>query len=109
MPNAILVPDPTKSPRKAAREPRGTCGLIVRITPDGKRPTLYDAKPIRPDSGSDVIKAYALTKAGSSERYDVALTIYGPQCSCRDFVYAREGSDPEGCKHCRALTKLGLL
>lgn len=106
---ATLPSTSTDTARKAAREPHGTCGLIVRITPEGCRPTLYEARPLPVDRASDVIKVYSLTKLAGGDRYDVALTVDGVECSCPDFTYAREGKDPAGCKHCRALVALGLL
>jgi hypothetical protein len=41
--------------------------------------------------------------------YDVALTEHGPNCSCPDFTFSREGKDPAGCKHLKALRAWGLL
>ncbi|MHC5540140.1 hypothetical protein ACYOEI_18120, partial [Singulisphaera rosea] len=34
---------------------------------------------------------------------------HGCECTCADFVFNRDGKDPEGCKHIRALTVHGLL
>src|SRR4051795_5956235 len=54
------------------------------------------------------IRAFRLAKADGS-RYDVAQTPYGPQCDCPDFIFRRDGIDPAGCKHVKALIAEGLL
>ncbi len=46
---------------------------------------------------------------GDGTAYDVARTPHGPQCDCPDFVFRRDGIDPEGCKHIRALVGSGLI
>lgn len=106
-----------ESTNRTVRTPHGTCGMTIRITPEGaKAPTFYEARPVATDRGSDVVKAFRLTKLGAdglpdarAERYDVALTLDGPECSCPDFTFHREGRDPAGCKHCRTLAALGVF
>ncbi len=52
----------------------------------------------------DVTHAYRLTKqAGNGDVYDVHHDQHGAHCTCPDFVYKREGLDPSGCKHVKAL------
>ncbi len=41
--------------------------------------------------------------------YDVAQTEFGPVCDCPDFIFRRDGLDPSGCKHIRALVGYGML
>lgn len=41
--------------------------------------------------------------------YDVIQTRFGPTCDCPDFIFRRDGLDPSGCKHIRALTTCGLI
>jgi hypothetical protein len=53
-------------------------------------------------------RAFRLTK-GDGIAYDVAQTAFGPQCDCPDFIFRRDGLDPEGCKHVRALVDSGLI
>jgi hypothetical protein len=53
-------------------------------------------------------RAYRLTK-GNGVTYDVAQTSFGLQCDCPDFIFRRDGIDPDGCKHVRALVDSGLI
>ena len=53
-------------------------------------------------------RAYRLTK-GDGVAYDVAQTSFGLQCDCPDFIFRRDGIDPDGCKHVRALIDSGLI
>ena len=41
--------------------------------------------------------------------YDVAQTSYGPECDCPDYLFRRDGLDPAGCKHIKALVGSGLI
>ena len=41
--------------------------------------------------------------------YDVAQTTYGPECDCPDYLFRRDGLDPAGCKHIKALVRSGLI
>lgn len=61
--------------------------------------------PIDPSIGR---KAWRLRKADGTT-YHVAVTEHGPECECPDFVFRRDGIDPEGCKHVKALRAVGLL
>ena len=53
-------------------------------------------------------RAFRLAK-GDGTLYDVAETPFGPACDCPDFLFRRDGVDPEGCKHVRALVAVGLI
>ncbi len=53
-------------------------------------------------------KAYQLQKPDGTS-YDVVQTCFGPECDCPDFVFRREGIDPDGCKHVKALVAYGLI
>lgn len=67
----------------------------------------YSVRPIPPDP-LDGIRAFRLRKSDGT-LYDVAQTQFGPECDCPDFVFRRAGLDPDGCKHVRAMTALGLI
>lgn len=41
--------------------------------------------------------------------YDAVETAHGPECDCADFIFRRDGIDPDGCKHLKALIRHGLL
>lgn len=53
-------------------------------------------------------RAFALTKPDGTN-YDVVQSHHGPTCDCPDFIYRRDGLDPAGCKHVRALVSCGLI
>ncbi len=69
--------------------------------------TTYAIEPIRmsPAAGS---RAFRLIQ-GDGTIYDVAQTEYGPECDCPDYIFRRDGLDPEGCKHIQALVGSGLI
>ncbi|WP_435007057.1 hypothetical protein P12x_004458 [Tundrisphaera lichenicola] len=69
--------------------------------------TVYDVEslPNAPDAGG---RAFRLTKADGTA-YDVAQTAYGPECDCPDYIFRRDGIDPEGCKHVKAVVGSGLI
>ena len=69
--------------------------------------TLYGVKPLACDS-LIATRAFRLNKPDGT-LYDVAQTPYGPQCDCPDFIFRRDGIDPEGCKHVKALVSQGLI
>jgi hypothetical protein len=53
-------------------------------------------------------RAYRLIKSDGAV-YDLAETKYGPQCDCPDYIFRRDGLDPDGCKHVKALVRHGLI
>ncbi len=69
--------------------------------------TVY-AVHVLPCDPPAVGNAFRLNKADGT-LYDVAQTRYGPQCDCPDFIFRRDGIDPSGCKHVKALVAQGLI
>lgn len=69
--------------------------------------TVYRVKPIRCDP-TGAVRAFRLKKPDGT-LYDVAQTQFGAQCDCPDFVYRRDGLDPDGCKHVKSLVAEGLI
>jgi hypothetical protein len=69
--------------------------------------TFYRVRALHGESGAED-RAFRLNKADGT-LYDVAQTRYGPRCDCPDFVFRRDGIDPAGCKHVRALVAEGLI
>jgi hypothetical protein len=61
--------------------------------------------PHAPDEGR---RAYRLVKADGAA-YDLAETRYGPECDCPDYIFRRDGLDPGGCKHVKALIRHGMI
>jgi hypothetical protein len=53
-------------------------------------------------------KAFRLNKSDGT-LYDVAQTRHGLECDCPDFIFRRDGIDPTGCKHVKALVAEGLI
>jgi hypothetical protein len=53
-------------------------------------------------------RAFRLIK-NDGTTYDVAPTLYGPQCDCPDYLFRRDGLDPSGCKHIKALVGWGMI
>jgi hypothetical protein len=69
--------------------------------------TVYRVRPIDCDP-SAAIRAYRLNKSDGT-LYDIAQTRFGAECDCPDFVFRRDGLDPTGCKHVKALVAEGLM
>ncbi|AGA26481.1 hypothetical protein [Singulisphaera acidiphila] len=90
------------TPRKPAGPTHGKCRLTLNING-----ATYRVHPIPADAFA-AIKAYRLRK-GDGSNYDVALTVHGPECDCPDYTFNRDGIDPAGCKHIKALLAVGLL
>lgn len=88
--------------RKPARPAHGTCRLTLAING-----TDYNVRPTPADSFA-AIRAYRLRKADGTT-YDVAETVHGHTCDCPDFIFHRDGLDPDGCKHIKALVACGML
>jgi hypothetical protein len=81
--------------RAACRLTMAINGVDYRVEPNP--PGAYAAE-----------KAYRLSKPDGTA-YDVALTHYGLTCDCPDFIFHRDGIDPDGCKHIKAMVAYGLL
>jgi hypothetical protein len=69
--------------------------------------TVYGVRPLRDDPGA-AARAFRLRKPDGT-LYDVAQTPFGPVCDCPDFIFRRDGIDPAGCKHVKALVAEGLI
>ncbi len=86
-------------PRRSVKPAHGTCRLTLHING-----TPYGVRPVDSPDG----RAFRLRKPDGTA-YDVAETAYGPTCDCPDFTFNRDGIDPDGCKHIRALAALTLI
>lgn len=93
----------TLSPTTLPAPPRGRF-FLLSLSIDG---SPYDVRPIDADPSVSP-RAFRLTKPDGT-RYDLAQTPYGPTCDCPDFIFRRDGIDPNGCKHVRALVSCGLI
>lgn len=69
--------------------------------------TPYTVRPLVPDAPV-ARRAFRLVKPDGT-LYDVAQTRWGLECDCPDFIFRRDGLDPAGCKHVRALVACGLI
>jgi hypothetical protein len=88
----------------AEQTPRSRPGLCrLTLTINGRR---YAVRPIA-SQADDVPRAFRLSRKG--DVYDVAQTAHGPTCDCPDFIFRRDGRDPRGCLHIRAMLAVGLL
>jgi hypothetical protein len=61
--------------------------------------------PCDPDAA---LEAWRLRKDDGTT-YHVARTGFGPTCDCPDWTFHRDGLDPGGCKHIKALIATGLM
>ena len=97
-----LHDDLTVPSRKLPGPGQGTARLSLFING-----TAYHVFPLPADTLT-TIKAFQLRKYDGTE-YDIAQNPRGMTCDCPDFTFNREGIDPEGCKHIKALVACGLL
>jgi hypothetical protein len=88
--------------RRDIRPARAVCRLTMDINGTG-----YDIHPL-PTEAYAALKAYRLKKSDGTA-YDVAQTVHGLTCDCPDFIFHRDGIDPAGCKHIKAMVTCGLL
>ena len=79
----------------------GRCRLTLTI--NGLH---YAVRPIA-SQADDVPRAFRLSR--KDDVYDVAQTVHGPTCDCPDFIFRRDGLDPLGCLHIRAMRAVGML
>lgn len=94
------------SPGPSVRELQGNCRLILQVK--GRYYTV-EPTPVA-DASFEITRAYRLLRIDSGDIYDVAVHRDGHrECTCPDHIYRREGIDPAGCKHARALAALGLF
>jgi hypothetical protein len=99
-----LHDDPEAMPRVRVGPPHGIGAARLTLFIGG---VAYHLRPLKPDPPAAVC-AFRLRKFDGTE-YDVAQTAEGLSCDCPDFTFHREGNDPQGCKHIRALVECGLL
>lgn len=97
--------EPVPVPRKPRKPAHGVCSASVVI--NGVR---YALKPV-PCDREAARQCFELRKGhGTNEAvYHVSRHDYGAECTCPDFVYSRDGIDPTGCKHIKALLALQIL
>jgi hypothetical protein len=88
--------------RKAARPAHGTCRLTLHING-----TAYAVRPMACDPAA-ASRSFRLRKADGTACH-LGATTHGPDCDCPDFTFHRDGIDPAGCKHIKALAAVGLL
>src|SRR5262245_27157094 len=88
--------------RKPVRPAQAVARLSLFI--NGK---AYHVRPLPPGT-SGHFKSFRHRKFDGTE-YDVEQTSHGITCDCPDFTFNREGIDPEGCKHVKALVACGLI
>ena len=97
------VPRPrAASQRKPARPPHGYARLVLTING-----TPYRVRRLACDP-SAAMNAFRLRKDDGSH-YNVASTPDGHICDCPDFTFNRDGIDPHGCKHIKAMIAVGLF
>jgi hypothetical protein len=97
-----LHDEPASGTDWPARPTHGTARLSLFING-----TAYHVRQLSTDALT-AIKAFRLRKFDGTE-YDIAHTVHGITCDCPDFTFKREGIDPEGCKHIKALVACGLI
>jgi hypothetical protein len=88
-------------PKKPSTQDRSSRLLLVIDE------TMYRIDPLGCDPPV-AVRAFRLGKADGT-RYDVAQTRFGAECDCPDFIFRRDGLDPAGCKHIKALVAQGLI
>ncbi len=113
---------------RTIRPAKAVCRLTIVINDRN-----YVVEPI-PAEASAAVKAYRLSKTDGTD-YDVAEHVFSAcegnagdgdspprfalsnkergrryiTCDCPDFIFRRDGIDPEGCKHIKAMVAYGLL
>ncbi len=93
--------DADQTPARTPTQRPGRCRLTLTI--NGLH---YGVRPIA-SQDDHVSRAFRLTRKETV--FDVAQTIHGSVCDCPDFIFRRDGRDPRGCLHIRALLAVGLL
>lgn len=102
------LPHPA-APVKPARKPRtikpahGTARLTLHING-----TAYAVRPLAVEPAAGVDRLIRVRKADGTA-YHVSRHGHGAECDCPDFVFSRDGIDPAGCKHVKALAAVGLI
>jgi hypothetical protein len=93
----------TQPRRRTIGPARAVCRLTMVINGID-----YRVEPNPAEAAYAVMKAYRLSKPDGTA-YDVARTNHGLTCDCPDFIFHRDGLDPDGCKHIKAMVAYGLL
>ncbi len=93
----------TRNARESQR-PKGRHASQLLLTIDQ---TLYAVRPL-PAASASAERAFLLQKLDGTS-YSVENTLGGAHCDCPDFIFRRDGIDPQGCKHIRALVAQGLV
>jgi hypothetical protein len=88
--------------RQPARPPHGVARLTLFING-----VAYNVRPI-PVTGAIATRLYRLRKPDGTTHV-VASTLDGLSCDCADSPFGRDGIDPDGCQHIRALVAVRLL
>lgn len=89
-------------PRRPARPAHGTCRLSLTING-----VVYAVRPLPCDRPA-ASRSFRLRK-NDGTAYHVGATPHGLVCDCPDFTFSRDGIDPAGCKHIKAMVAVGLL
>ena len=92
--------NPSPCPQARPSRPRGGAAVVIHQRQGVSRGPAARGRP--------AIKAFRLRKFDGTE-YDIAQTREGITCDCPDFTFNRDGIDPEGCKHVKALVACGLI
>src|SRR4051794_25594097 len=91
-------------PRVKSSKPEPVVSLALAIDHQ-----VYMVTPIRAQD-PEILRGFPLEKKSDQSIYDVAThRSHGHECTCPDFEVRHRGIDNSGCKHIKALVKLGLL
>jgi hypothetical protein len=99
---------PAPPARVIDAEPAEDANLIFAVVVVGHGRYKFEGVPR--DPGADIERLYRLTRLDDpSKIYYVAQHHDHASCDCPDYIFRREGRDPGGCKHVRALAWLGIV
>lgn len=87
-------------------EGKRTATLTLELVYEDGEIDFYKIHPIERDNAK-VNEGWRLTKDDGTH-YNVGFYPHD-SCDCADFTYRREGIDPKGCKHIRALRAYRLM
>jgi hypothetical protein len=93
---------PARTPR-TIRPAHGTARLTLHLNG-----TAYAVRLLTTDPASGCTRLVRLRKADGVE-YHVSRHAGGPECSCPDWIFSREGLSYGPCKHIAGLMAVGLL
>lgn len=95
------------TPSKPAPKPLKATLVGDLLTIPGSPTKSYLVQRLSPDGAIGNAAFRLTTEAGGN--YDVIARPWGIECDCWDYQTRRDGIDPNGCKHIRALAEVGLL